>query len=290
VTAAPDGDSITDTVHSLAAPVVSIGMPTYRGAAHLRQAIESVLGQTFASFELIVVDDDSPDETASIAASYNDPRIRLVRNPARLGPEANWNRCLALATGRYFKLLPQDDLLAPTCLEMQVTVLNEDIAERYALVFCARRVVDSRGRPLMVRRYGGGTRAVPAGQLVRQCVRKGTNLVGEPGGVLFRRAASASVGAFDASLPYVIDLDYWIRLLKMGDAYYLERPLVSFRVSPGSWSVAIGAEQSREFRSFIERIKRTLDFNISRIDVAAGSIMARVNNRLRMLLYRLVLR
>jgi glycosyltransferase involved in cell wall biosynthesis len=289
VTAAPDEYSIAATMLSPAAPIVSIGMPTYRGAAYLRQAIESVLGQTFASFELIVVDDDSPDETASIAASYNDPRIRLVRNPTRLGPEANWNRCLALATGKYFKLLPQDDLLAPTCLEMQVTVLNQDIAERFALVFCARRVVDSRAKQLMVRRYGGNARAVPAELLVRQCVRHGTNLVGEPGGVLFRLSAAASVGAFDASLPYVIDLDYWIRLLKMGDAYYLEQPLVSFRVSPGSWSVAIGAEQSREFRNFIKRTKHSLDFNISRIDIAAGNVMARVNNRLRMLLYRLVL-
>lgn len=290
MTVAPDGNSITDTVRSPAAPIVSIGMPTYQGAAHLRQAIESVLDQTFAGFELIVVDDDSADETASIAASYNDPRIRVVRNPARLGPEGNWNRCLSLATGKYFKLLPQDDLLAPACLEMQVAVLERDTAERFALVFCARRVIDSRGRQLMFRRYRSSTGTVPGDMLVRQCIRRGTNLIGEPGGVLFRRGTAASVGAFDASFPYVIDLDYWIRLLKMGDAYYLEQPLVSFRVSPGSWSVAIGAEQSREFRDFIKRIENCLAFNIRPIDVAAGNIMARVQNRLRMLLYRLVLR
>ena len=136
--------------------------------------------------------------------------------------------------GQILKLLPQDDLLAPTCLEMQVAVLDRDTAERVALVFCARRVVDSGARQLMLRRYRGSTGTVPAEMLVRQCVRRGTNLVGEPGGILFRRGATASVGAFDGSLPYVIDLDYWIRLLTMGDAYYLEEPLVSFRVSPGS--------------------------------------------------------
>ncbi|MGH9809969.1 MAG: glycosyltransferase family 2 protein, partial [Terriglobia bacterium] len=266
-------------------------MPTYRGTAHLREAIASVLVQSFTRFELIIVDDDSPDETASIAASYNDPRIRLVRNTARLGAEGNWNRCLALATGKYFKLLPQDDILAPTCLEQQVAVLDDDASERLAFVFCARSIIDARAKQLMVRRYpGGDTGVVPANRLARRCVRYGTNLIGEPGGVLFRRAVAAAVGAFDASLPYLIDLDYWIRLLKMGDAYYLHQPLVSFRVSPGSWSVAIGAEQSREFRRFIDRIRKTTDFGIGPIDIAAGNVMARANNRLRMLIYRLVLR
>src|SRR6185436_1837830 len=90
-------------------PVVSVGVPTYRGAAFVGQAIESVLNQTFRDFELIIVDDASLDETASIIGRYHDPRIRFFRNPHNLGPEGNWNRCLDEATGRYFKLLPQDD-------------------------------------------------------------------------------------------------------------------------------------------------------------------------------------
>ena len=65
-------------------------------------------------------------------------------------------------------------------------------------------------------------------------MRWGTNLIGEPGAVLFRRDLALKVGGFYAENPYVIDLDYWLRLLAQGDAYYLDQPLASFRVNPGS--------------------------------------------------------
>src|SRR5512134_2699028 len=119
-------------------PTVSVCIPTYRGAAHVAAAIESVLRQSFTDFELIISDDNSPDATVEIAAGYKDARIRLLRNPRNLGAEGNWNRCLAAARGRYFKLLPQDDVLVADCLERQVAVLEQDDERRLALVFCAR--------------------------------------------------------------------------------------------------------------------------------------------------------
>jgi len=62
-----------------AAPAVSVCIPTYRGAAHIAETIESALAQTFADFELIVIDDDSPDETGQLVARYRDPRLRYLR-------------------------------------------------------------------------------------------------------------------------------------------------------------------------------------------------------------------
>ena len=87
-------------------PLVSVCIPTYRGMPHLRAAIDSVLAQTLSDFELVVIDDNSPDDSFAIASSYGDRRIRCLRNPRNLGPEGNWNRCLAEAKGRYVKLLP----------------------------------------------------------------------------------------------------------------------------------------------------------------------------------------
>ena len=65
-----------------AAPAVSVCIPAYRGAAHIGEAIESVLAQTLADFELVVVDDASPDDTAAVVARYRDARIRFLRNVA----------------------------------------------------------------------------------------------------------------------------------------------------------------------------------------------------------------
>lgn len=273
-----------------AAPTVSVCIPTYRGATHIGAAIESVLAQSYTDFELIVIDDNSPDDTAAIVQGYLDPRIRFLQNPGNLGPQGNWNRCLNEACGKYFKLLPQDDLLAPDCLAKQVAILDQDDAQRIALVYCARTIVDAQDRPLMVRGYSGGhTGIVNAQNLIRHCLRRGTNLIGEPGSVLFRRQLANSVGLFDASIPYVLDLDYWFRLLLKGDSYYLPEALASFRVSRGSWSVAIGSKQSIDYRRFIGKIASDPDFSVRRIDILMGSIMAELNNYMRLVFYRFIL-
>jgi glycosyltransferase involved in cell wall biosynthesis len=271
-------------------PAVSVCVPSYRGAPHIAATIDSVLAQTFADFELLIVDDDSPDETARVVARYADPRIRLFRNERNIGAQGNWNRCLQLARGRYLKLLPQDDLLAADCLARQLAVLEDDRSQRLALVFCARAIIDGKGRTLMSRGYPsrrGGL--IPSRSVILSCLRRGTNLIGEPGAVLFRTELARRVGGFDASIGYVVDLDYWFRLLLQGDAYYLPDTLASFRISRGSWSIAIGSRQSAEFRHFVAKVAANPVFGVSAVDAAAGKLMARLNTMLRLLLYRMVL-
>lgn len=271
-------------------PTVSVCIPTYRGAEYLGRAIESVLAQTFRDFELLVIDDNSPDDTEAIVASYKDPRLRYLRNETNLGPEDNWNRCLKESRGRYFKLLPQDDILAKTCLERQVEILENDAKQQIALVFCARTIIDAADRVLTQRRYPGGREGVILGRkLIRRCLRYGTNLIGEPGSVLFRLEQSTKVGRFDASIPYVLDLDYWVRLLLKSDAYYIPEALASFRVSPISWSVAIGTRQGEEFSHFISKAARFDEIGANCFDLVAGRLMARVNNLLRIIFYHFVL-
>lgn len=271
-------------------PCVSICVPTYRGAAYLANTIESVLAQTFTDFELVIIDDNSPDETSNVVASYSDPRIRYLKNPHNLGPEGNWNRCLQEARGHYFKLLPQDDLLYPDTLQRQVEILERDEEQRIALVFGARIITDSHDKTITKRGCPGAPEGmISAKELVRRCVRFGTNLIGEPGSVLMRKTLADQVGTFDGSLGYIIDLDYWVRLLAHGDAYYLESPVSSFRVSGGSWSVAIGGRQSVEYRHFIARLRAQPQWQIGSLDAQAGNIMARLNNLMRLAFYKFVL-
>lgn len=274
-----------------AAPTVSVCIPTYRGAAHIAETIESALAQSFTDFELVIVDDASPDETGQVVARYRDARLRYVRSERNAGVEENWNRCLRFARGRYFKLLPHDDLIAPDCLARQVAVLEADDHERLALVFCARLIIDGRSRALTTRRYPRSSSGIiPGRAAVRNCIRSGTNLLGEPGGVLFRTALARRVGAFDASLRIVTDLDYWVRLLLHGDAYYLPERLASFRVSQGSWSVAIGAAQAAELLAFIAKVGANPAFGLSALDIARGRLLARLNTVAKLLFYRLLLR
>jgi glycosyltransferase involved in cell wall biosynthesis len=277
--------------HESAPPQVSVCIPTYRGEKHLAATIDSVLMQTFADFELLIVDDNSPDETESVVSHFSDKRIRYLRNPVNLGPEGNWNRCLEESRGRYFKLLPQDDTLIADALDRQVQVLEKDNSERIALVFGSRRIIDSDGRVMATRGYPGGKDGgIDAITLVRRCVRYGTNLIGEPGTVLFRKSLADKVGMFDASIPYIIDLDYWARLLAFGKAHYLSHPVATFRVSPGSWSVAIGTRQSDQYQSFMSKLSKQGHWDIRPMDILAGNAMARLNNLMRLVFYKVALR
>jgi len=270
-------------------PLVSVCIPAYRCAAHIGATIDSVLAQTFADFELVIIDDASPDRTAEIVASYSDRRIRFLRNDVNLGPQGNWNRCLREARGTYFKLLPQDDTLAPTCLAKQVAPLEADVDAEIALVFCARSIINPMGKRVMSRGYPGVAGRTSGREAIRRSLRRGTNLFGEPGSVLLRKALADKVGEFDGSIGYVIDLDYWVRLLLQGDGFYVDEPLVSFRISGGSWSVAIGKRQTAAYRAFIDRVGNLPGSGVTSLDSAMGKLMAPVNTVARLLIYRALL-
>lgn len=267
-------------------PLVSICIPTYRGASFIGATIDSVLNQSYPYFECWIVDDNSPDDTQAIVASHTDTRIKYVRNPVNLGPQGNWNRCLALAQGKYYKLLPHDDLLAIDCLEKQVMVLEADLAEDIALVFGSRKIIDPDGRVLMTRGLPRAkTGRINSFSMIRRAVRSGANPIGEPGNGLFRSALIEKAGLYDASYPYLVDLDYWFRILLYGDAYYSAEQTSSFRISPGSWSVAIGGQQTRDFQGFVDKFYTDTRYQISCTDRAIGLAKARLNTAIRAFLY-----
>ena len=129
-------------------PTVSIGLPVYNGGAFFADCLESVAGQTFGDFQVIISDNASTDDTAEVARSFTerDPRFRYVRYEQNMGAAANWNRVVELATGFYFKWLAADDLIAPTYLERCVAVL--DFQPDVVLVTPRVRLIDLAGMPL----------------------------------------------------------------------------------------------------------------------------------------------
>lgn len=105
---------------------VSIGLPVYNADNFLREAIDSILAQTFTNFELIICDNASTDKTEEICQEYisKDQRIRYYRNEQNIGPARNYNRVFELSKGDYFKWANHDDLCAPEFLEQCVQVLD----------------------------------------------------------------------------------------------------------------------------------------------------------------------
>jgi glycosyltransferase involved in cell wall biosynthesis len=109
-------------------PRVSIGMPVYNAERYLREALESLLAQTYGDFELLIADNASTDATEDLCRKYAalDDRIRFVEHRENYGPIANFNDVFRLTSGRYFKWAASDDICAPDFLSRCVEVLDSD--------------------------------------------------------------------------------------------------------------------------------------------------------------------
>lgn len=109
-------------------PEISVGMPVFNGEGYVRQAVESILGQTFGNFELIISDNASTDGTPEICETLarEDRRIRFIRNPENLGAARNFNLVFERSTAPYFRWANADDLSGPTLHERCFAALEEN--------------------------------------------------------------------------------------------------------------------------------------------------------------------
>src|SRR5689334_10663399 len=124
-------------------PKLSVCIDSFNYGRFLSEAIESVIGQSFTDFELIVFDDCSTDGSYEIACRYalKDQRIKVHRNSANLGMVKNRNACLRAARGEYVKWLHADDFLySADALQKMAAVLDQN--RIVSLVACARQIVD----------------------------------------------------------------------------------------------------------------------------------------------------
>jgi glycosyltransferase involved in cell wall biosynthesis len=109
---------------SRARPHVSIGMPVYNCAATVAQAVRSILSQTFEDWELLIIDDGSTDDTLNVVASFNHPRILVVKSERNEGLPTRLNDCVRLARGKYFARMDGDDIAYPERLQKQIAYLE----------------------------------------------------------------------------------------------------------------------------------------------------------------------
>jgi len=278
--------------HAKRPPLVSVCIPVRNCEAYIRDAIESVLNQTYTNFEIVVADDASTDTTADVVRSLHDDRIVVFQNPINIGACANWNLAITRARGAYVKLLCADDVLYPTCLEQQVRTLHADADRSLALVCCARDIIDQNGH-IRLRSRGWPTAArghrIAGRSAVRQMARQGRNLIGEPLCVLFRRNTALAVGGFDpqvqSAIPFCLDWDLWCRLLQTGDLFITRATHGAFRVNPGSASLAMANRFASSDRIFLRRLREKGLAELTDHDIRLGCFRSWRDAWLRRLFY-----
>jgi glycosyltransferase involved in cell wall biosynthesis len=254
-------------------PEVSICIPCYNGAEFLQRTIQSVLGQSFTNFEVILADDKSTDCTMEILRGFTDARISLVQNDRNLGLVPNWYNVLSRSRGDYVKLLCEDDLLHPECLARQLEVLKEPKNCGIVLTACRRTVINSRDKVLLRSSFRRSAGHVSGRVLIRNSVRTGSNIIGEPAAVLFRRSAFSGDYEREAN-PYMADLTLWAQLLRCGDAYLDDSYLAAFRISSNAATSRIGLRQAAAFCSFIKTLRRDRFYTLGFTDAILGRVRA----------------
>jgi glycosyltransferase involved in cell wall biosynthesis len=133
-------------------PLVTIGIPTFNRSSKLGAAIRSALDQTHEKVEVLVSDNGSTDNTAAVVASFNDDRLRYVRQDTNRGMVANFNACLDGAKGEYFLMLSDDDTLHRNAVETLVSPLVNGVdgapAQSIGISWSPTSIVDSVGKEL----------------------------------------------------------------------------------------------------------------------------------------------
>lgn len=211
-------------------PLVSAILPVYNGAAFLRDAIDSVLAQSYQPVECIVVDDGSTDESPAIAAEYG-ARVRLVQQP-NLRVAAARNNGAVAAQGELLAFLDADDVWDRDRLLRQWRAL-EGRPEMGAAV-CATQMVDRDLRP---------TRVVeqPPDLTLEDMLLWRADVVSTSSNLLIRRSLFEEVGGFDTELTASEDWMMTFALVARGELIAIPEPLVLYRVHGSNWSLSVEA-------------------------------------------------
>ncbi|HKN47147.1 MAG TPA: glycosyltransferase, partial [Candidatus Polarisedimenticolia bacterium] len=243
----------------MAAPLVSVVMPARDAAAHLREAIESILTQTFPDFEILLLDDGSTDGTAGIAGEYAraDARVRVVRQERR-GLITALNRGSAAARGRYLARMDADDVAFPERLTRQVACLERSPAT--AVLGTAMRYLGPSGPLPAVLAHPTGPEEIRRALEEYSCIAHPT--------VLMRRGAFEEAGGYRPAFLHAEDYDLWLRIAERHDLANLPEPLVYHRLHPHQVSFAQIPQQviSTLFARATAKMRRA-----GRPETAAGS-------------------
>ncbi|MFO7809978.1 MAG: glycosyltransferase family A protein [Candidatus Delongbacteria bacterium] len=202
--------------------LVSIVIPTHKRPELLKKALESALAQTYPHTEIIVVDDNSGDNTEEIVKDFGSSKIRYYRNDSSLGGAGTRNIGIENSEGEFISFLDDDDIWYKNKIELQLQKIKEN--ENNVLCTCGLRVVYVREKL----KYFN----FPKIHDVSFEHMLLNNRVGITSTVMVRRSALDKAGFFDTDLPAREEYELWIRLSRVGNFVSVNRPLLDYFIHP----------------------------------------------------------
>lgn len=234
-------------------PTVSVIFPTYNRPNYLREAVDSILTQEFADFELLIVDHGSGPETAAILSSYSDPRMRTWRFEENRGSEGCPFCFLgAQAKGRYIVLFSDDDRILPGFLEKRVCVL--DAHPECGFVYGSAEIINGQGKRTGRHDFGQPKEADDFDSAPFRELFIG-NRICMPSG-MFRREF---MPLFKQPFAVLNDWAFWLEIAHRSKGAFLRHPTLEYRIWDGSDSKKEGARNGDFLRMYPRIWKRWME-------------------------------
>ena len=213
-------------------PLVSIIMNVRNGAAFLREALDSVLSQTFADWELVVWDDRSTDDSGKIVGEYRDRRLRYFLSPDETPLGEARNQAIQQATGEWLAFLDQDDIWLPLKLESQMALAKDSVG----IIYGRTVLFDSRRGDLRDYDYAHEFAPLPEGDIFAMLFRDACFIA--MGSAVLRRSAVAEVGGIPGTIQVVPDYYLYIAIARRYQARAVQEVVCRYRLHPGSMSAS----------------------------------------------------
>ncbi|MFA7344147.1 MAG: glycosyltransferase family A protein [Terrimicrobiaceae bacterium] len=272
------------------APAISVCIPAFNEAEFIRDAVYSVVKQTCQDWELVIVGNCLSQKATKgielLQLELNDPRIRVLCNHDRMPMAENWNAAVCQARGRFLKLLCHDDVLLDHCLEQQSTSLKEHPSATVAAG--ARTIMNARGCALFTRSGIRRTGLYNGREIIRRCLLAGTNIVGDPVCVMWRRTDMEMPCLFDPSVLYCTDVEMWLRMLGGGNLYYDTRPVGCYRIHGKAAAVGLAGVTVRDFLHMAELQEKRGTVSLSFAERWIIAIKSRVKSLGRQAVYTIL--
>ncbi|OGI02819.1 MAG: hypothetical protein A2Y25_03245 [Candidatus Melainabacteria bacterium GWF2_37_15] len=223
-------------------PLISVCMPSYNHERFIREAIESVLNQTYKNFELIIVDDCSTDNAVNIIKSYNDPRIRFYQNESNLKGLKTTNAAVSMAKGDFIAILHSDDKYDHHFLEEIVKAYNK---YPYNKVFIAGQYKQDHLLGHLTSDFPFNTEGIIPRKEVLIRLAYG-NPIGNGITLVIHKDALGENKLYDSNCPIAGDYELFIRLAKQHDFIYINKELAYYRMHDSNLTTKVFIQMVRE--------------------------------------------
>lgn len=212
---------------------ISVVMSAYNAKKHIKEAIDSIINQSFTNFECIIVDDGSTDSTKEIIRSYVDDRIVLVENNHDY--IGSLNRGIQMAKGKYIARMDADDIMHPNRLNIQYKIMETEPS----ITVCATWMnIIKENTPTRIYGVDSGLIDFPILMFLKRC------FISNPSTMIRADFLRKHRVKYKQQYIYAEDYQFWVEIAMYGGVFYIEsQPLLSYRLSPSQVSQEMNVQQ-----------------------------------------------